>query len=198
VGLSGLQQAFDEARFGTTRTLNLRQRLPTADEAARSAEAWLRQQQASGVREVLIITGRGNNSEGGVSRVREAVLRVMHGLTKKGVVASHQEHTPGSFVVELAPFRASIEAATNSRTTSGQRAVAAAPPSLAALDEETRTMLRDLAERALDALGVEDQGPFIHEEMLRQFSALVAQIGDAPDRERTLRDALRVALDRLE
>lgn len=59
-------------------------------------------------------------------------------------------------------------------------------------------MLRDLAERALDALGVEDQGPFIHEEMLRQFSALVAQIGDAPDRERTLRDALRVALDRLE
>ena len=44
-GLVGLQRAFDEVRFGATRTLNLRESLPTGAEAARRLEAWLRQHQ---------------------------------------------------------------------------------------------------------------------------------------------------------
>src|SRR4051812_33539577 len=71
-GLAGLQQAFDEVRFGAARTLNLRASLPTASEAAARVDSWLRQHQVQRSDEVLVITGRGNNSEGGVSVVREA------------------------------------------------------------------------------------------------------------------------------
>src|SRR5438128_2788900 len=65
VDLKNLRQAFDEARFGARRTLNLRESLPSADAAAKRAETWLRQQQVESAEEVLIITGRGNQSEGG-------------------------------------------------------------------------------------------------------------------------------------
>src|SRR5689334_9972916 len=103
-GLAGLQQAFDEVRFGPTRTLNLRQSLPSGTEAARRLEAWLRQLQAQQSGELLVITGRGNNSESGIAVVREATLRVFHELRRKGVVQDFAEHTPGSFVVTLAPM----------------------------------------------------------------------------------------------
>src|SRR5690348_5159313 len=93
VGLKGLQQAFDEARFGGARTLNLRETLPTADQATTRAETWLRHQQVEKADEVLIITGRGKNSVIGFSVVREAVIRLLHVLKRKGVVASHEEHT---------------------------------------------------------------------------------------------------------
>src|SRR5438128_1836248 len=82
-GLAGLQQAFDEARFGSERTLNLRASLPTGAEAAQRLENWLRQHQVSRSLEVLIITGRGNNSDDGVSKVREASIRVFHELRRK-------------------------------------------------------------------------------------------------------------------
>ena len=92
--LSGLRKAFDEARFGNGRILNLRESLPTAAEAVARAEAWLRQQQvqlSSGTEtEVLIITGRGNNSEGGVSVVRSAIEGLIHRLKQRGVIASHR------------------------------------------------------------------------------------------------------------
>src|SRR3954464_3422487 len=109
-GLSGLREAFDEARFGNGRTLNLRESLPTAAEAVARSEAWLRQQQvqlatADEVPEVLIITGRGNNSEGGVSVVRSAVEGLLHRLKQRGVVLRHEEHTAGSFVITLAPVK---------------------------------------------------------------------------------------------
>src|ERR671921_2398468 len=97
-GLGGLQRAFDEVRFGAARTLNLRESLPTGAEAARRVEAWLRQHQVQRSGELLVITGRGNNSESGVSVVREATLRVFHELRRKGVVEGFAEHTPGSFV----------------------------------------------------------------------------------------------------
>src|SRR5256885_13241639 len=107
-GLSGLRQAFDEARFSNGRMLNLRDSLPTAAEAVARTEAWLRQQQvqlasASSDAEVLIVTGRGNNSEGGVSVVRSAVEGLIYRLKQRGVVKEHREHTAGSFVVTLAP-----------------------------------------------------------------------------------------------
>src|SRR5919109_1274041 len=87
VPLTKLWQAFDEARFGSERTLNLRASLPTPDEATRRAELWLRQQQIAQPGDVLIITGRGKGSPEGVSAVREAVIRLLHSLKRKGIVA---------------------------------------------------------------------------------------------------------------
>lgn len=197
VGLQGLRQAFDEVRFGASRTLNLRESRPTSDEAARRAEAWLRQQQIERADEVLVITGRGNQSEGGVSVVREAVIRLLHVLRRRGVVAGHQEHTPGSFVVTMAPMSALWE----SPNRNGGRGVAPpprTPPSLADLDEETRINLRNLAERALEGLGIKDTAEFLQGEMLKQFGAIAASVGDAPGREARLRMAIRAALDQHE
>ena len=197
VGLRGLRQAFDEVRFGAQRTLNLRESLPTAHEAATRAEAWLRRQQIERADEVLIITGRGNQSDGGVSVVREAVIRLLHALKRRGVVAGHEEHTPGSFVVKLAPVSALWE----SPKRNGGRGVAPpprTPPSLDELDDDSRAMLRNLAERSLEGLGLKDTGSFLAGEMLRQFGAIAATVGDAPGREKRLEQAIRTALDQYE
>ena len=200
VPLSDLWKAFDEARFGKDRTLNLRASLPTADEAVRRAEAWLRQQQIAqggGGADVLVITGRGKGSPDGVSAVREAVIRLLHALKRKGVVASHQEHTPGSFVVTLASMRELLEAPRRQRDArkTPPPPSAPTPPSLDALQPETRELLRDLASHALDHLGVHDRGPFLEGEMVRQFSMLTAGIPQGVEREQWLRDAIRRAME---
>jgi hypothetical protein len=195
--LKGLQQAFDEARFGAARTLNLRESLPTPDQATKRAETWLRQQQVERADEVLVVTGRGNNSEAGFSVVREAAIRLFHALKRRGVVASHEEHTPGSFVVRLAPVSALWE----SPKRNAGRGVAPpprTPPSLDDLDEETRRLLRNLAERALEGLGIKETAEFLEGEMLKQFGAIAQSVGDAPGREERLRKAVRAALDQHE
>jgi hypothetical protein len=196
-GLSGLRQAFDEARFGPQRTLNLRDTLPTAAAATARTEAWLRQQQVDRADEVLIVTGRGNRSYAGVSVVREAVLRLLHALKRRGVVAGHEEHSPGSFVVRLAPVSALWESPKRNRGR-GVAAPPKSPPSLDELDAESRTMLRHLAERALEGLGVKDTEAFLQGEMLKQFGAIAGSIGDAPEREQRFKAALRTALDQHE
>jgi len=196
-GLKGLRQAFDEVRFGAQRTLNLRDTLPTAAAAASRTEAWLRQRQVERAGEVLIVTGRGNQSEGGVSVVRDAVLRLLLTLKRRGVVSSHEEHTAGSFVVTLADVSALWESPRRNRG----RGIAPAepnPPSLDELDPDVRVMLRNLAERALEGLGVKDTAAFLQGEMLKQFGAIAASIGDAPGREARLRSAIRLALDQYE
>jgi hypothetical protein len=190
-GLAGLQQAFDEVRFGAARTLNLRESLPTGAEAARRVDAWLRQHQVQPSGELLVITGRGNNSESGISVVRERTLQVFRELRRKGVVQDFAEHTPGSFVVTLAPLQAMLDAR---RTGGGEpppRPVPPSPPTLSALDDSTREQLRVLAERSLDALGVRERGPFVETEMLRLFGELAASAGVGPDREARLRDAIQ-------
>jgi hypothetical protein len=196
-GLAGLRQAFDEVRFGAMRTLNLRLSMPSAREAATRLEQWLRQHQVQQSDEVLVITGRGNGSEGGVGVVREASLRVFHELRRKGVIEGFEEHTPGSFVVALAPMRALLDAAPRRREQTTVPAPAA-PVTLAALDDETRRLLRDLAERSLDALGVRDRTPFMENEMLRLFGSLAATVPPGPERERRLRDAVRAAMSEYE
>ena len=196
VPLTKLWQAFDEARFGSERTLNLRASLPTPDEATRRADAWLRQQQIAQLGDVLVITGRGKGSQDGVSPVREAVIRLLHLLKRKGVVAGHQEHTPGSFVVTLAPMHELLEAPRRLRDSSRKpQTPPPAPPSLDALQPQTLELLRDLAEHALDHLGVHDREPFVEGEMLRQFSVLVAGIPKGVERERWLREAIRRAME---
>ena len=189
--LKGLQQAFDEVEFGASRTLNLRASLPTASEAARRVEAWLRQHQALQSGSVLVITGRGNNSEGGVSVVRETSIRVFHELRRKGVILDFSEHTAGSFVVTLAPMTAL--AAAGRREQPAQPAPPS-PPTLAALDDETRKLLRALAEHSLDALGMREREPFLENEMLRLFGTIAATLEDGPDRERRLRIAIAAAM----
>jgi hypothetical protein len=192
-GLGGLQQAFDEVRFGAARTLNLRTSLPTGNEAAARLERWLRQHQVQQSGEVLVITGRGNNSEAGIAVVREASIRVLHELRRKGVVAAFVEHTPGSFVVTLAPMKAMLDAV-GRRREQAPPPKPATPPSLNALTDETRALLRALAERSLDALGVRDRSAFMEGEMLRLFGSLAATVPEGPDRERRLRTALRAAM----
>ncbi len=196
-GLAALQRAFDEARFGAARTLNLRESLPTGAEAARRVESWLRQHQVQQSAELLVITGRGNNSQAGIAVVREAVIRVFHELRRKGVVEAFAEHTPGSFVVTVAPVRAMVDGA-KGRPAQEAAPAPAAVPTLAALDAETRQELRILAERSLDALGIRDRGPFVESEMLRLFGALAPTIGRGPEREAQLRLALRRAMSELD
>jgi hypothetical protein len=197
VPFTNLWQAFDEARFGSERTLNLRASLPTPDEATRRAEAWLRQQQIAQVGDVLVITGRGKGSLEGVSVVREAVIRLLHSLKRKGVVANHAEHNPGSFVVTLAPMHELLEAPRRRRDARSQLTspTPSSPPSLDALEPETRDLLLDLASRALDHLGVHDRAPFLEGEMLRQFSVLAAGIPKGVDREQRLREAIMRAME---
>ena len=195
-GFAGLQQAFDEVRFGATRTLNLRQSLPTGAEAARRVDAWLRQHQMQQSGELLVITGRGNNSEAGISVVREATLRVFHELRRKGVVQEFVEHTPGSFVVTLAPVTTMFGAA--KRREQDSLPAPATPPTLTSLDESTRDRLRILAERSLDALGVRERGPFLESEMLRLFGILASSVGDGADRETQLRAAIARAMSEID
>ena len=197
VPLTGLRQAFDEARFGAARTLNLRESLPTAAEATTRAEAWLRQQQMQHSGEVLVITGRGNNSPSGVSPVREAIIRLLHSLKRRGVVSGHEEHTAGSFVVTLAAVRELWDAPKRHRERRTPPPPSS-PPSLEALNDETRLLLRHLAERSLDALGIREREPFLQAEMLKQFGAVAASLGPGPDREARLTRALRLALEQYE
>jgi len=187
-----LERAFDEARFGPARTLNLRALRPTPEQAVAHAEAWLRERQASGVREVLVVTGRGNQSVGGVSPVSAAVSRLLAALRRRGVVKRIVEHTPGSFAVELAPLSALREAPPRRRERASPPAIE--PTALAGLDPATRTLLREVALRALEELGVHDPGPFLEQEMLAQLAYLAPAVPEAVGREERLREMLRTIL----
>lgn len=192
----GLHAALDEARFGSERTLNLRASMPTVVEATRRAELWLRERQMAKAGDVLVITGRGAGSEGGVSVVREAVQRLFTQLRKTGVIREVQEHTAGSFVVTLAPVTALFEAGRRTRRESGPIPVIVQPDALRGLEVETLVLLRSLADRALDALGVQARpATMLEDEMLRQFSRLGGGVPAGPGREARLRAAMRVAFD---
>ena len=118
-------------------------------------------------------------------------------LKRRGVIISHEEHTPGSFIVTPAPLSALWESPRRNRGR-GIAPPPASPPSLAILDDDTRILLRNLAERALEGLGLKDTATFLQGEMLRQFGAIAATIGDGPGREARLRTAIRAALDQYE
>lgn len=193
-----LQRALDDLRFGATRTLDLRRSLPTAAEATRRADAWLRAKQAEGVREVLVVTGRGNQSYARVPVVREAVHRLLSLLITRGVVADVSEHTPGSFAVRLAPLGRASRGPRAHDTTAPDD-----PPTLEGLSDGTRARLRILATASLGALGFRDPPPaFVHDEMVRQCAILSASLASgwnasADARERQLLGAIERALDEL-
>jgi hypothetical protein len=195
--MRAVDRAFDEVRFGPTRTLNLRALQPTALQAADLTERWLREQQVLGVNEVLVITGRGNNSVDGYSPVREAVVRLLPSLRRRNVIASYGEHTPGSFVVCFAPVKALFEVPRRRREPSANPAPR--PASLSALDEETLRQLRDLAVMSLAVLGLNSPTRAqLEDEMLRQYSALSAALPESGDKEALLQQALLRAAEEYE
>ena len=187
-----LHQAFDELRFGADRTLNLRTHHPSREQAVRRAENWLRERQMSRAAEALVITGRGNNSPDGVSVVREAIVQLFASLRRRGVLDAVAEHTPGSFVVTFAKLNAVRDAPQRARNP--HEPPPRDPASLAALEPETRALLRRLAKRAIEELGVTPTPSFIEQEMLAQFAAAAPGVPDGSDREHRLRDTLRAAL----
>jgi hypothetical protein len=194
-GHIALHRAFDEARFGPARTLDLRASMPTGADAVRRAEPWLRERQMARAGDVLVITGRGKGSPGGVAVVREAIRKLFGTLKRKGVVASFEEHTAGSFVVALAPVRALFETVPRSRS-NDSRVKPADPRELRALDAPTRAQLRALAERSLEVLGAPRTAGLVHDEMVRQFSILSSAVApDETDREGRLQFLIGAARD---
>ena len=195
--LEGVWKAFDDATFGPSNTLNLRELLPTQAEARRRAEAWLRERQVSRAKQVLVITGRGNNSPAGISMVREGVMGLLAVLRRRGVVAEWAEHSPGSFVVKLAPISAMLEAPRRKRDRAAAPK-ASTPQSLDALEPATVELLRELALRSLDSLGVKDPSSFLESEMLAKFNLLAASVTPGIESEERLRRAIAGALDQLD
>src|ERR1700704_246416 len=155
ISLDPVWKAFDEAEFGQKNTLNLRESLPTAADARFRAEAWLRERQVSGARDVLIITGRGNQSPNGVSPVRQAIVALLPLLRRRGVVSEWKEHSPGSFVVKLGSISSLLDAPRRKRDREAMT-VQADPQSLEALDSSTLALLRRLAIRSLESLGIRE------------------------------------------
>jgi hypothetical protein len=193
---ANIARAFDELRFGASRTLNLRAMQPTAMQATTLADSWLRQQQVLGADEALVITGRGNNSVDGYSPVRESIVKLLPSLRRRNVITGYAEHTAGSFVVTFAPVRALFETPKRRR----ERVVAKpVPPSLKALDDETIRRLRDLSVMSLAVLGVQSPTTLqLEDEMQRQFAALSAALPDDGDREALLQQALMRAAEEYE
>jgi hypothetical protein len=189
--LNSVRNALDEARFGAERTLNLRATLPTPQDAVARTDQWLRLQQSRKGGEVLVITGRGNQSPGGVSVVREAIAKLLAKLKRLGVVASVDQHTPGSFIVTLAPMRALLEAPRRHR---GAEDLQPPTVALSGIDRATHDLLRQLAQCALDRLGVRDHEKYLEDEMRRQFSLIIAGLPSGTRRDEHLRAAIERAL----
>lgn len=192
--LSALWHAMDEASFGSDRTLNLRESLPSAAEARARAEVWLRARQVTKPEEVLIITGRGNQSAGGIGVIRKEILAMMPALRRRGIVEDWREHSPGSLIVKLAPTSALFSAAKRRR---GEKSDTTPldEETLVGLEQETSRMLRQLALHNLDTLGVDHDDSFVTKEMERIFSALSSAMPANERSDSALRASIRNALE---
>lgn len=189
--MTGTRRTLDELRFGAERTLNLRDGLPTAGDAVRRCDGWLRSHQVRGTAEVLVITGRGVHSPGGIPVVRPAIEKLLHSLRRQGVVAGHAEHNPGAFVVQLAPLRSLTEAPRRRR----EPARRAGPFDFAGISDGTAALLRELAERSLFSLGVTPDEDRIASEMHRQIAIIAEGLGETEgDHDQRLQSALRRAI----
>lgn len=179
-----LAGAFDAVAFGPGKTLDLHS-FRSVEDAVRHTESWLRERQVSAAGSVLVITGRGARSPGGVPVMRPAIQKLLTRLRRLGVVARVQDHTEGSFTVVLAPVTALFESPLRARTRGRD-----APPlpiderAFAGLSERTRAALRSLAERTLESLGVQVTPALVEDEMRRQLSLLAPGLpaGEDPDR----------------
>lgn len=192
--LKALWNALDEAAFGPERILNLRELLPTAAEARSRTDMWLRSRQVVKSQEVLIITGRGNQSLGGIGIVRQEILQMLPNLRRRGVVESWKDHNQGAIVVKLAPMSTLLSETRRRRDNENSMPSEPDPRSLSALDAETLRLLRQLAAQNLAALGVKNPAAFIEQEMVRNFSTLANAIPAGENREARLRAAILGAI----
>jgi len=192
--LTALWHSLDEATFGSERTLNLRETLPAAAEARARADAWLRSRQVIKAEEVLIITGRGNQSVGGVGVIRKEILAMMPGLRRRGVVESWREHSPGSIVVKLAATTA-LFTVPKRRRGNDEETAPRKSTSLTGLNRDTMLLLRQLALINLDTLGVDPDEEFVRSEMERSYSILVKAIPEVDRTETTLMQAVKNAIE---
>lgn len=197
VSLHSVWKAFDEAEFGASNTLNLRESLPTVADARFRAEAWLRERQIGRAVEVLVITGRGNQSHKGISPVREGILALLPSLRRRGVVKEWREHSPGSFVVRLDSISSLLEAPRRKRERATKPATTA-PRSLEGLESTTLQLLRRLAVRSLELLGVRETEKFVEAEMVSKFNTLAGGIRPGIEGEARLREAIVAALEQLD
>ena len=192
--LNALWQALDDAAFGVERTLNLREMLPSAAEARARTDVWLRARQVTRTEEVLIITGRGNQSPGGIGVLRQEILEMLPSLRRRGVVESWREHSPGSLVVKLAPVSSLMSAGKRKRDAKSAT-VQSTPRVIAGLRPDTRQVLRQLAIQNLEMLGVVATDQFVDAEMGRTFSTLMTAVLDSADREAALHIAIVNAIE---
>jgi hypothetical protein len=197
ISLDSVWKAFDEAEFGQKNTLNLRESLPTAADARFRTEAWLRERQVSGASEVLVITGRGNQSPNGVSPVREAIISLLPFLRRRGVVSEWKEHSPGSIVVKLASISSLLDAPRRKRDRKSSTPTSN-PPSLEGLESSTLSLLRRLALRSLESLGMREPAKYVEDEMISKFNAMAGGITPGPEGEARLREAILTALEQLD
>ncbi len=195
--LHSVWKAFDEAQFGQKNTLNLRESLPTAADARFRVEAWLRERQISKAGDVLVITGRGNQSPNGISPVREAIVALLPSLRRRGVVSEWKEHSPGSFIVKLGSISALLDAPRRRRDRKSDTTVSN-PKALEGLESSTLSLLRRLAVRSLESLGVRDPTNYIEAEMLSKFNSLAGGVTPGAEGETRLRNAIAAALDHLD
>lgn len=182
--------ALDQLAFGPARTLDLHTASPTAGEAGRRTEAWLRERQVAGAGEVLIITGRGRRSLDGVAVLRPAIERLLARLRRLGVVARVRAHGDGAFAVTLAPVQALFEAPARARGRQGPPRIDL--PAFDGLSPAARDALHALALRALESLGAPTTPSFVADEMRRQFALLAPGLPPGAARDRALQ---RLALD---
>lgn len=197
-----LLRAFDEVQFGPDRTLNIRDSLPSAVEARQRADSWLRQRQVSSREEVLIVTGSGKGSPDGVPVIKREIILLLHSLRRQGVVKDWREHTTGSFVVQPAKMTELFSALPRHRDARNRRPGKNPPAEptliLDGLEKETVKLLRLLAERSLDDLGVKDRTGLVESEMARQLSALTPGLPSVGDRDAALQSVIIRATEELD
>ena len=165
----------------------------TGAESAARVEAWLRSKQVELTGEVLVITGRGAGSVGGIPVIKEATRRVLNRLRRLRVIESFGEDTPGSFIVALAPLRSLLEAPARRRTPT--RAPTRKTAGIQGLKRETRERLRYLAIRAIEALGVKEASDgLVAGEMARQFTMIARTAPQGVDADKWVDGAISRAL----
>lgn len=125
-------------------------------------------------------------------------MKLLPALHRRGVVSEWREHSPGSLVVRLQPITALLNAPRRRRDRDNVLHKPAGPQALSALDQNTLRLLRNLALRSLDSLGVRDTEKFVDAEMLEKFNSLAASIPEGEGSEERLQRAIATALEQLD